>query len=458
MNSVSADTVLSGLSARMFSPLASLSAASSQQGILTVDLTMLSSNQVVPCYVDGVVTSTEGSEETPTVDSSQFDDARSYESLSKIAVSQFPLISFKDQSHLDPTYLKQIGIVVFKAYTDSSNSNAVNFQLLESFVGSLDRSATSQINNSSIFIDNIVNANSNYINVFSSCSRALLESTKLLHIRNQTSMMLGFYAADCIKTITATGGENSITDSVSKVLEICKDTNQIPLDLVIDAGMSNIAQFYATMQESTSKGRLEYPVGLIEEQSAGIIAGDDDDTDGRHTKFWKIDKGNITSQSKIWRLVIQKFNDFCQYTRKDCMFIADGLRPFCLLGSLKKVRKTAIGSSVEKDIVPYINHIAGINSSYAAGYCNWFSMADDYSGDYFWCPPSIKAASIYIYCDTYFHTWDAPAGMTRGIVPSVFDVAFNPNKNDAGRIYQQCWNYAINYPMDGIIMEGQKTF
>lgn len=140
------------------------------------------------------------------------------------------------------------------------------------------------------------------------------------------------------------------------------------------------------------------------------------------------------------------------------MFIADGFRPFCLLGSLKKVRKTALGSSVEKDITPYINHIAGINSSYAAGYCNWFSAADDYSGDYFWCPPSIKAASIYIYCDTYFHPWDAPAGMIRGIVPNVFDVAFNPNKDEAGKIYQQCWNYAISYPLEGIIMEGQKTF
>lgn len=75
-----------------------------------------------------------------------------------------------------------------------------------------------------------------------------------------------------------------------------------------------------------------------------------------------------------------------------------------------------------------------------------------------WCPPSIKAASIYVYCDTYFHTWDAPAGMTRGIVPNAIDVAFSPTIDEAGKIYDQSWNYAINYPIDGIIMEGQKTF
>ena len=85
-------------------------------------------------------------------------------------------------------------------------------------------------------------------------------------------------------------------------------------------------------------------------------------------------------------------------------------------------------------------------------------MNNYYSGDLFWCPPSIKAVSIYIYCDTYFHTWDAPAGMTRGIVPNVVDVAFSPTNEEAGKIYDQCWNYAINYPIDGIIMEGQKTF
>ncbi len=66
----------------------------------------------------------------------------------------------------------------------------------------------------------------------------------------------------------------------------------------------------------------------------------------------------------------------------------------------------------------------------------------------------MKAASIYTYCDTYFHHWDAPAGLTRGIVPNALDVAFNPSKDDAGKIYTQGWNYAISYPLDGIVMEG----
>ena len=89
------------------------------------------------------------------------------ETVSKIAALQFPLIGFKDYDHLDTRYLKQIGVVVFRAYTDASNSNKVNFEILETFIGSLDKSARSPVDNSSIFIDNIVNNNSQYINLFS---------------------------------------------------------------------------------------------------------------------------------------------------------------------------------------------------------------------------------------------------------------------------------------------------
>ena len=78
--------------------------------------------------------------------------------------------------------------------------------------------------------------------------------------------------------------------------------------------------------------------------------------------------------------------------------------------------------------------------------------------DYFWCPPSIKAMGVYIYCDTYFHPWSAPAGTTRGVIGDAVDVAFVPTDADAGVIYSNSWNYAMSYPIDGIVIEGHKTF
>lgn len=141
------------------------------------------------------------------------------------------------------------------------------------------------------------------------------------------------------------------------------------------------------------------------------------------------------------------------------MYIADGLRPFCLDGDSKIVRATAPKNTVSNSIIPKLKWMSGaLNSSYAAGYCNWFYQTDKSTGDYFWIPPSIKAAGVYAYCDEYFHTWNAPAGMTRGIVNNAVDVAFIPNDDEAGQIYSNKWNYAMSYPMQGIVIEGHKTF
>ncbi len=161
--------------------------------------------------------------------------------------------------------------------------------------------------------------------------------------------MLGFFQKDCKKTIDV---NKTVIDGLNKVLEYCKDPNQIPLDLVVDAGVSNIAQYHQA---------------LADYLASSIDATEDD-------FIWQLSaaKSMYESQTSRWRQVLKKFDDFCHFTRKDCMFIADGLRPFCLIGQQKIVRKTKVGSSVARDIIPLIRHISGINSSYSAGYCNWF--------------------------------------------------------------------------------------
>ncbi len=52
--------------------------------------------------------------------------------------------------------------------------------------------------------------------------------------------------------------------------------------------------------------------------------------------------------------------------------MADGLRPVCLDGNVKLVRKTSPGTTVDNTVIPRFRHIANaLNSSYSAGYCNW---------------------------------------------------------------------------------------
>ena len=390
-----------------YSPISQLSTVNSefiQQNLLSVDLEALQNEQnlVVPLSSSSI----------------------SQQSLSKIATMQFPNIAFKNAEHLDSTYLKCIGIVVFKAYSDAANSGQVGFQLLESFVGSLDKTAKNEQTGASMYIDKIVNEQSKYINVFTNIQPQIIQQADIISSTKNLTRSLGFYKLDLTKNITIT---NSINNALAKVLEKIKNPNDVPLDLILDAGVSNIAQYTVSKNLSYNPDTFVYELKSFDDV-------------------------------KTWQSVVKKFDDFCKYTRKDCMFIADGPRPFCLINDSKLVRDSDPTSSVKNTILPKLKYISGINSSYSAGYCNWFLIHDEYSGDLFWCPPSIKVVRSYIYCDTYCHPWSVPAGMTRGRIYDTFDVAFQPNIDEAGKIYQQTWNYAISYPADGIIIEGQKTF
>jgi len=71
-----------------------------------------------------------------------------------------------------------------RAFSHDANNGKVNYEILESFVGSLDKSDKSPVDNSSIFIDNIVNNTSKYINVFSNVDRNLLKQADTLYINN----------------------------------------------------------------------------------------------------------------------------------------------------------------------------------------------------------------------------------------------------------------------------------
>lgn len=55
------------------------------------------------------------------------------------------------------------------------------------------------------------------------------------------------------------------------------------------------------------------------------------------------------------------------------MFLADGLRPFCVKGQKKRVSKTNYDSTVSKTLTPFIKWMSGkIDTSYGTGNCDWY--------------------------------------------------------------------------------------
>lgn len=370
------------------------------------------------------------------------------ETVSKVAAKYFPSIRFLKDDRLDRTYLKQIGVVVFKMVADPSNDGLINFVPVESFIGSLDRRAKDPVTGKNLFIDEIVNASSQTINLFSNFNfqdiatvsygdggtdkqvvASALDKASIIRISDQTVTSLGFFVSQCSKFVS----RKIIEDSLDLVFENCKDPNAYPLDIVCDGGVSNIAQYMDSLEGKTLFYEPEF------------------DFNGEYSLL----NSNSTT---TWKKILKKYDDFVRYSRKDCIFVADGMRPLCLTGNEKVVRKSAPKNSIVKDIIPKIRYMLPPNSSYSAGYCDWFKCVDDTSQSYFWCPPSIKAVGIYLYTDRYANTWDAPAGDNRGKVLDAYDIAFNPTVEEAQSFYEQQWNYAMSYPLNGIVLEGQKTF
>ena len=364
--------------------------------------------------------------------------------LSRQSLDYFPQFEFSND-HVNPAQLKQIGIVVFKAFTDQSDQGKTGFIPVEAFVGSPRRGEIDPATGRNVFIDDVVNQTSRYINVFSNVKFAKrgedptqFDRASVFHTSNQLAASLGFYTVDTKKEIEV---KTSILKGLDRIFSNNEDPNKIDVDIICDAGVSNIAQFIASTCVNNRDPFLR----------KGYF-----DLDSDNAQFFRL---NTREDCKVWATVLKKYDDFVKNVRKDCMFIADGPRPLCLEGQQKIVRKTRPTNTVMNSIVPRIRLISNVvNSSYSAGYMNWFQAADAATGQFFWCPPSIKAMGIYLYTDRYTNYWEAPAGLNRGVVGGVVDVAFNPTNEEAGYIYPNSWNYAVSYPVGGIVLEGQRTF
>ena len=251
---------------------------------------------------------------------------------------------------------------------------------------------------------------------------------------DDSNIMLGFYPEMAEPIITYT----TIAQSLNKILDTTENINEYEIDVVCDAGISNIAQFVKQVYDPS--------------------ADDGEDVGGLYqpVKYSSYFKFNKNTDLAYWKTIVFKYDTFCKY-RGDCMFVTESPRGMVLIGNKQVVRKTKKDTNVDLNILPYMSKIAGFNTSYGAGYMNWYRTISDYTGDTLWIPPSIKAMGTYILTDKQYNWWDAPAGMRRGIINCV-ETSFNPTGKQADVIYDTNWNYAVHYLNDGIIQEGQKTF
>lgn len=387
------------------------------------------------------------------------------ESLSRNLAKAFPTITYSQNTSgetiLDPSNMNKLMISVIAMKIDPNYNNKITFVTLESFVGSLDP-VSKKDDGISDYLGNIINSNSNYIEFYGSMPSDKLAGTDSFYFAdNLKSVSLGFTLAETIKDLNA----GAVLQGIDTILDKLSNLDEIELDIIVDAGLSNILQYISDKGFGTSGDIYYDPEGangtftITDTISTSGLTGEGGFEEiilAGPTSYAWTNRINSSENTELWRTVISKYVDFCSKTRKDCIFYADGLRTLALEGKNKIVRN-GVTPTIDFDILPRLKFLTGINNNYGAMDIIWDKRIDTFTGVSFWCPPSIARTVSTIYTDNSFNYWEVPAGFTRGVVNGAVDISFNPNGSQADSIYSKAFNYMQKYPLDGIILEGQKT-
>lgn len=142
-----------------------------------------------------------------------------------------------------------------------------------------------------------------------------------------------------------------------------------------------------------------------------------------------------------WQTVFDLFETFVSTTRPcnggvAAVHFSDPLRHIFIQGRDCKVwegDKSAKSTFAELIYHPLKNLYKNVNTSYAVAYANWFKRAVVSGGKICWLPSSGKMTQVV--ADTPA-PWSAAAGVNRGVVEGILDMAITPRLRDRDLLYK----------------------
>ena len=161
----------------------------------------------------------------------------------------------------------------------------------------------------------------------------------------------------------------------------------------------------------------------------------------------KIDIDIICAPALNSSSVMEDLMTLCDQTRRDCMAILDS--PYGLTSL--DVRKWHNGAHPLND--------TRLDSSYAALYWPWVEIRDPFNAVDVWVPPTGSVCGVYANSERAANVWAAPAGLRRGLMPTVKDVETYAYLQERDALYgnRNAVNVIVPFPIDGPTVWGQKT-
>lgn len=253
---------------------------------------------------------------------------------------------------------------------------------------------------------------------------------------------LGVYA----QTLDTTNNKviGSVSTKLDTILNLAENADIVNIDVIADAGLSTIAAAVAVAPLNVT-GIYDDTIysGTLKTQIEGLS-----DSSGNYTA------GTLTT---AWLDVTNKFSQFTQFRRKDCVYISDPIRHVFVQGENFKTLDDKTKNFSSNIYWPLRNLYNNYNTSYSVAYSNWVKIVDGFSSKQVWVPFSGFAAAIYTNNDVVAYPWGAPAGLNRGIVTGITDIAVNPQQKQRDLLYKVSINPVVTFPNEGTTIMGQKT-
>jgi len=474
----------------------------SSAGMIVIDTTKSMSNNIQEGYYVGIIDNAlanptqdftdilnlkavNSANTYATVDSSRVGFALSA-SYAGVAGSVSEILETVPNFVYDTTsYNDTIVLGLFKVrksiYAGASNST-LDKVLVETYIGSLDssRRVADPLGGppKSFFIEDVVNNSSSnlkvlvnpYISKSTTWSDASGQPANKVRFWKTTGVSgTGFIVLPDGKTIASTNISESrslyeastfatttdanklignLPDKLARIFACVSNPDLIPIDITLDGGLSTI---WATTRTTSATLGSEIFDDTVFVPNAAL------------TQLASFD-GSFTGDNGIGdahKTIFNLFNNFAESTRKDHIHISDPLRQLLVNGTNYKVFESKcdrVTNPFSKVVYwPLRNLYQAANTSYSVSYANWVRVYDSAADGYCWVPFSGWAGRALAETDRDRFPWIAPAGLTRGIVRNVVDLAINPNQKERDLLYRIGQNPVCYFPNDGYVIWGQKT-
>ena len=309
-----------------------------------------------------------------------------------------------------------------------------------------------------------------------------------LDVIKQLSEKLTFRQCNSIYpfgTYTANKTANKYIGNVpyklQRVLNLISNDETYPdIDILCDGGLSTIYTYSNTNNViGTNSMIVDAGDGLALNSGknahtfddTAILAGVEDLRTGR-SSYSEYAQAVIEDYMAVQQSFMNIANSETNGGRGNTFFISDTIRGIFVKGKNTKVcnlfgspltnssydDSDTVNHSWSTSILYPIKHTTEtFVSSFTSCFAQWFKILDNFSGEKIWVPASGYVAAKMCQTDTNVGPWEAAAGLNRGIIDNVLDLAVNPTLPQRSDLYKLCINSIPSMPNAGPVIWGIRT-